>query len=128
MIVDTSAIMAILLDEAESEEMLRKITEAPTCRMSAGTLMELNTVVLRRHPTKARVVENLIQSAGITIEDVTLDQVARGRDGYRAYGRGARHRARLSFGDCFAYGLAKATGEPLLFKGGDFVHTDVLAA
>ncbi|TGX55575.1 type II toxin-antitoxin system VapC family toxin [Sphingomonas gei] len=128
MIVDTSAILAIVLEEPERDMMLRRILEARERRISAGTWMELATVITRRHPEKAHLIETLLWSIRLTISDVTPEQARLGRDGYRAYGRGTGHPARLNFGDCFAYALAKATGEPLLFKGDDFVHTDVTAA
>lgn len=128
MIVDTSAIMAIVLEEPERDAMLRKIVTAGTRRISAGTWMELATVITRRHPEKAHLVDTLLRSIRLATEDVTLEQAKLGRDGYRTYGRGTRHEARLTFGDCFSYALAKATGEPLLFKGDDFAHTDITAA
>lgn len=127
MIVDTSAVMAIVLEEPERDAMLRKLLESPVRRMSAGTWMELATVIIRRHPAKTRLVETLLRTLNLVIEDVTREQAQLGRDAYRAYGRGT-HRARLNFGDCFAYALSKATGEPLLFKGDDFAQTDVVAA
>lgn len=120
--------MAVALAEPESEEFLRKIVEAPIRRISAGTWMELSVVVVRRHPAKAHAVENLLRRADFVFEPVTVEQAAIGRDAYRSYGQGARHAARLNFGDCFAYALAKATGEPLLFKGVDFAHTDIRRA
>lgn len=128
MIVDTSAVMAIVLEEPERDVMLRKLLESPVRRISAGTWMELATVIIRRHPTKTRLVEVLLRHLNLVVEDVTREQVQLGRDAYRAYGRGTGHRARLNFGDCFAYALSKATGEPLLFKGDDFARTDVVAA
>jgi ribonuclease VapC len=127
-ILDTSAIMAIVLEEPERDVMLRKLLESPVRRISAGTWMELATVIIRRHPTKTRLVEVLLRHLNLVIEDVTREQAQLGCDAYRAYGRGTRHPARLNFGDCFAYALSKATGEPLLFKGDDFARTDVVAA
>lgn len=128
MIIDTSAILAIVLDEPEAEQMLRKIAEVPVRRISAGTWMELATVVARRHPAKAHVVEEFLTAGGVVVESVTPGHAALGKEGYRKYGRGTSHPARLNFGDCFAYALAKATGEPLLYKGDDFARTDVVAA
>jgi ribonuclease VapC len=96
--------------------------------MSVGTWMELSVVLVRRHPGKAYVVENLLRSGGFVFEPVTVEQAIIGREAYRTYGQGSRHHARLNFGDCFAYALSKATGEPLLFKGEDFAATDVLQA
>lgn len=128
MILDISAIMAIVLEEPEAETMLTKIAQAPVRRISAGTWMELATVLARRHPAKAHLVEHMLLSANVVVEPVSAQQAMLGRDGYRRYGKGMKHPARLNFGDCFAYALSKATGEPLLFKGDDFGHTDVLAA
>lgn len=128
MIVDTSAILAIALEEPERDVLLRKIWEARERQISAGTWMELASVVTRRHPDKARLVETLVRSLRLTVADVTVEQARLGQDAYRAYGRGTGHPARLNFGDCFAYALARVTGYPLLFKGDDFVHTDITAA
>ena len=97
--------------------------------MSAGTLIELTAVVVRRAPHLREIEpERALADFDIEIEPVTLAQVAIAQGAYRAYGRGTTHAADLNFGDCFAYALAKATGEPLLFKGDDFIHTDVAAA
>ena len=128
MIIDTSALMAILLNEPESDMMLRKILEASPRRISAATWMEVATVVIRRHPTKADLMEALLKRVQLTIEPVTPELARSGVEAYRKFGRGTGHGARLNFGDCFAYALAKATGEPLLFKGDDFAQTDVIAA
>ena len=120
--------MAIALEESERDVLLRRIWEARERKISAGTWMELATVIARRHPEKTRLIETLLRSIKLEIVDLTLEQAQLGRDGYRTYGRGTGHRAHLNFGDCFAYALAKATGEPLLFKGDDFVHTDITPA
>jgi ribonuclease VapC len=128
MIVDTSALVAIALEEPDADLMLRKLFGTPVRRISAGTWMELSTVIIRRHPAKAPLVEALLQRLNLIIEDVTSEQAKLGKEAYRAYGRGTGSRARLNFGDCFSYALAKATGEPLLFKGDDFAQTDILAA
>lgn len=90
--------------------------------------MELATVIIRQHPAKTRLMETLVRALNLVVEDVTREQALLGRDAYRAYGRGTGHPARLNFGDCFAYALSRATGEPLLFKGDDFARTDVVAA
>ena len=97
-------------------------------RMSAGSLLELHTAVARYGYATREFVEQLVDRLGIEV--VTFDAaLARvGIEAYRHYGRGTGHSARLNFGDCFAYALAKATGEPLLFKGDDFSRTDVIAA
>ena len=128
MIVDTSAILAIALDEPERVRFRTLIAEAQRCALSAGSWIELSAVVTRRHPDSVlAAIGRLIAEARITIAPVTIEQAQIGHEAYRVYGKG-RHPARLNFGDCFAYALAKATGEPLLYKGDDFVHTDVRAA
>ena len=129
MIVDTSAIMAMLLEEAEADEMLRLMVTAPARRMSAGSWVELGTVLVRRQdPELARRAERILPGLRIDVVPVTAVQAEIGRRGYREYGRGTGHPARLNLGDCFSYALAKETGEPLLFKGDDFTHTDIARA
>ncbi len=128
MIVDTSAIMAIVLGEMESETFLRRIATATIRRISVGTWIELGVVVERRHPAKAHVVDKFLRSGKFVIEPATVEQAEIARRAYRQYGQPSRHPARLNFGDCFAYALAKVSGEPLLFKGDDFIHTDVTSA
>lgn len=128
MIVDTSAIMAIALLEPEADAFVTRLTAAATPRMSAGSWIELSVVVMRRHPEKADVVEQILRRVGLTIAPVTAEQGQIGRDAYARFGQVSGHAARLNFGDCFAYALAKATGEPLLFKGDDFIHTDITPA
>ena len=128
MIVDTSAILAIVLGEPESEAFMQKFAEAEVHRVSVGTWIELGVVVQRQHPEKSHLVENFLREAGIQYESVSLEQAEIGRKGYQQFGQASGHKARLNFGDCFAYALAKSTGEPLLFKGNDFAQTDITAA
>ena len=128
MIVDTSAIMAIVLGEEEGDDFLRKIAIAPVRRISVGTWVELGVVVERRHPAKAHVVDKLLRGGSFLFEPTSVEQAEIARAAYRTYGQASGNPARLNFGDCFAYALAKATGEPLLFKGGNFAHTDVTPA
>ena len=128
MIVDTSAIMAIVLGEPEREAFLYILGEHETRRISVGTWMELGVVVQRQHPEKAHIVEKFLREAGILYEPVSIEQAEIGRNGYAEFGQSSGHKARLNFGDCFAYALSKATGEPLLFKGDDFAQTDIVAA
>lgn len=128
MIVDTSAVMAILLREPELDEFIRTLNIAPSRSMSAGSWIELTIVIERRRdPALFTVRDKLLQVMPITVLPVSVEQARIGADAYRKYGRG-NHPARLNFGDCFAYALAKETGEPLLFKGDDFIHTDIRAA
>jgi ribonuclease VapC len=129
MIVDTSALMAIVLEEPEAEACAHAIEEASVRRISAGTLLEAGIVTdAIGDAIASRRLDEIIQTAGIRIEPVTLEQVRIGRGAYRDFGRGRGHPAQLNFGDCFAYALAKDVGEPLLFKGNDFRHTDVRPA
>ena len=125
MIIDTSALVAILYGEPEAERFTQHIHAANTCRISVANHVELSIVVERQMgPEGLRQADVFIRRAGITIEPVTLEQGDLARQAFLDFGKG-RHRAALNFGDCFAYALAKATGEPLLFKGYDFALTDV---
>jgi ribonuclease VapC len=128
MILDTSALIAILYREPEAENFVQRIHEAETCRMSVATWLELAIVVERQlGPEGTRQAEIFLRRAGIVIEPLTVEQGELARQGFLDFGKG-RHRAGLNYGDCFAYALAKATGEPLLFKGNDFSQTDIPAA
>lgn len=129
MIVDTSALMAILIVEPDARRFAEAMARGEPLRMSAGSWIELTAVLVRRFPDLATTEpEHLIQKLGIEIVPVTIEQARIGQAAYRTYGRGTEHPAALNFGDCFAYALAKATGEPLLFKGNDFAQTDIVAA
>jgi ribonuclease VapC len=128
-IIDTSALLAILRDEPEAPSCARVIEQADVRRMSAGNMLEAAIVIdASGDPVASRRLDELIEVAGIIIEPVTAEQARIGREAYRDFGRGRGHPAQLNFGDCFAYALAKATGEPLLFKGQDFSHTDLQPA
>jgi ribonuclease VapC len=127
-ILDTSSVVAILAQEADAGRYINAISHASICRISAANFVELSIVLEAQHgPGVARQCEALFRRVGIVIEPVTLDQAHLARQAYLDFGRG-RHAAGLNFGDCFAYALAKATAEPLLFKGHDFSKTDVEAA
>lgn len=129
MIVDTSALIAILRDEPEAATCAEAIATAPQCRMSAANFVEAAIVIDgSRDPVASRRFDDLVTAAQLVIEAVTEVQARIAREAYRDFGRGSGHPARLNFGDCFAYALARATGEPLLFKGDDFCHTDVTPA
>jgi ribonuclease VapC len=127
MIVDSSVIMAMLLQEPERDEFVRILSTTPTCLMSAGNWVELGAVLGRRPKALAAEAENIVTALNIDIVPVTKRQAEIGHQAYREFGKG-RGRARLNFGDCFAYALAKDTGLPLLFKGNDFIHTDIVPA
>ncbi len=129
MIVDTSALIAILRDEPEAAACAEAIQAAPLRRMSAANFLEAAIVIDgSRDPVAIRRLDDLIKEAELVIEAVTEVQARIARKAYRDFGRGSGHPARLNFGDCFAYALARATGEPLLFKGDEFLHTDIMPA
>ena len=129
MIIDTSAIAAILLDEVDAIAFATAMEDADQPRMSAATYLETGTVIDgKRNPALSRRLDELLAEAGIVIEPVTERQARIAREAYRDFGKGSGHPAQLNFGDCFAYALAKDMTEPLLFKGDDFVHTDVRRA
>ena len=129
MIIDTSALLAILRDELEARSSAEAIARAVSRRVSAASFLEAAIVIdASRDPIASRRLDDLLKVADIAIELVTEDQARIGREAYRDFGKGSGHPAQLNFGDCFAYALAKATGEPLLFKGDDFAHTDVTPA
>lgn len=127
MIIDTSAILAILLAEEDMRFYIQAIAEATTRRMSAGTLLEAYIVLERRREyTGVEQLNSLLRRASIEIVPVTVDHVQVAHRAYRRFGKGIDP-AGLNYGDCFAYALAQITGEPLLFKGQDFAGTDVEA-
>ena len=129
MIVDTSALIAILRDEPEAPACAKAIEDAPRRRISAANLVEAAIVIdASRDPVASRRFEDLLREAQLVVEPVTEAQARIARDAYRDFGRGSGHPARLNLSDCFAYALARATGEPLLFKGDDFSHTDIAPA
>jgi ribonuclease VapC len=129
MIVDTSALIVILRDEPEARAFAAAIADTDRRRMSAANYFETAIVIDgSRDPIASRRFDDLLREAGITIEPVTEEQAKVAREAYRDFGRGSGHAARLNFGDCFAYALAKTSGEPLLFKGDDFIHTGIDAA
>jgi ribonuclease VapC len=126
MIVDTSALIAILRDEPDAVSYARAIAGSIHNYLSAANYVEVAAVIDgSRDPVASRRVDDLIREAGLIIEPVTEAQAKIAREAYRDFGKGSGHPAKLNFGDCFAYALAKAKSEPLLFKGDDFVHTDV---
>jgi ribonuclease VapC len=128
-IVDTSAVVAVIKGEHGWEEIERTLVEADAPRMSAGTYQELAIVVDRvGDPNLSRQLDQLLASWGVVVEPVTAELARVARDAYRDFGRGSGHRARLNYGDCFAYALASRRGEPLLFVGDDFSATDVVRA
>ena len=128
MILDASAIVAILRKETDAPAMAQAVAGAIERRTSAVTYVEAAIVIdSSRDPVSSRRLDDFFREAEIVIEPVTVEQAEIAREAYRDFGKG-RHRAGLNFGDCFAYALAKTTGEALLFKGDDFCHTDIEAA
>jgi len=127
-IIDSSAILAILGSEDEADLLEQALVEAPICRISSVTYVEASIVIDRRDdPVMSRGMDDFLRKAQIAVEPVTFEQAKLAREAYRDFGKG-RHRAGLNLGDCFAYALAKDKGEPLLFKGDDFRRTDVEVA
>jgi ribonuclease VapC len=129
MIVDTSALVAILRDEPEARKFAIALANAQKRRISAANFLEAATVIDgSRDPVASRLFDDLLHESSIQIETVTEEQVRIAREAYRDFGRGSGHAAALNFGDCFAYALARTSGEPLLFKGRDFAHTGIPVA
>ncbi len=128
MILDSSSLVAILAKEPDSELYVQAISRAPRCRISAGNFIELSIVIESQFDAEvSRQCDALFRRIGIVIEPVTVEQAYLARQAFHDFGKG-RHAARLNFGDCFAYALAKITGEPLLFQGEDFKKTDIVSA
>lgn len=129
MIIDTSALIAILRREPEAATLAEAIETAEQCRISAANYLEAAIVIDgRRDPVASRRLDDLLQEAEIAIEPVDAEQARLAREAYRDYGKGSGHPARLNFGDCFSYALARSRREPLLFKGEDFTQTDIAPA
>src|SRR5690349_16688051 len=125
MVVDTSAIMAVLLFEPDAGEFSRALADAPGALISAVTRVELTFVAEGRKGSVGRdALENFLRHSRIEIVAVSVQHAELAIEAFRRFGRG-RHRAGLNIGDCFSYALAKSTGLPLLFKGDDFSHTDI---
>ena len=128
MIVDASAILAICFDEPDAEKFATALAETNERFISAVNHLEAAIRVDRDNNIVAsQKFDALIDFIKITIEPVTLEHTRLARSAYAQYGKGV-HQAALNFGDCFAYALSKHTGMPLLFKGNDFPHTDIVAA
>lgn len=125
MVVDTSALLAIFLAEPERKKFLDLIIQADTRYISAANVLETGIVLeVRRGEAAGREFDLFLHHARLDIVPTDSEQVEIARLAWRKFGKG-RHRAGLNFGDCFAYALAKVTGEPILFKGHDFTHTDL---
>lgn len=127
MTIDTSAVIAILFDEAERQEFNTRIVDAERKLISAVSVLEATIVLESRNRDNTSDLDLFLLRSGITVVPFDGDQLAFARAAFRRYGKG-RHRAALNFGDCVAYALAQWSGEPLLFKGTDFAATDVASA
>jgi len=128
MVVDNSVLIAILHGEPEASAFRNAIKAAPSGLLSASTRVEANIVALgRRDDAGLEEMQALIENLKLDVVPLSNAQAQLAIDAFRRYGKG-RHPAGLNFGDCFSYALAKATGEPLLFKGDDFSQTDIKRA
>ena len=128
MIIDSSAVLAVLFGEADAETYEKGIAMASPCRMSVANVLEASIVVESRGGAAAsHELDVFLERAGIELIPVTIEHLEAARQAWRRFGKG-NHPAALNFGDCFAYALAKVENEPLLFKGNDFARTDVEAA
>ena len=128
MILDTSALLAVLFDEPDADHFERAIALAPVCRMSVASYLEATIVIEGRlGEAGGRELDDYLEEAGVALVSVTPEQAQAARMAWRRYGKG-NHPAGLNFGDCFAYALAEVSGESLLFKGEDFTLTDVAQA
>ena len=127
MIVDTSVLAAILFDEPERRDLQGQLASSDRLAMSAGSWIELAVVLTRKgRDDLVAISDRVVSTLSIRIAAVDRAQAEIARNAYREFGRGSGHKAKLNSGDCFSYALSKAAGEPLLFKGDDFTHTDVL--
>jgi ribonuclease VapC len=129
MILDTSAIIAILRNEPDAAGFAQAIEDAAHRRISAVSYVEAAAVIDgSRDPVASRRLDDLLREAEVAIEPVTEAQARVAREAYRDFGKGSGHPAKLNFGDCFTYALARVMNEPILFKGDDFPHTDAKSA
>lgn len=129
MIVDASALIAIVNQEPDARELAEALERADRLSMSAASLLEACVVAdFAPDARYGRRLDELVRAAAVEIEPFTAEHAAIAREAYRLFGRGSGHAAKLNLGDFFAYATAYAAGEPLLFKGGDFIHTDIKPA
>jgi ribonuclease VapC len=128
MVIDTSALVAMLTDEPDAELFEARVADDPVRTMSTASYLETAIVIESRFgESGGRELDLWLHRASVSLVAVDADQAEVARAAYRRYGKG-RHRAGLNYGDCFSYALARVSGQPLLFKGDDFGHTDVVAA
>lgn len=127
-VVDTSAIIAVLYREAEFDQFVRLITDAESCLVSAVCYLEASMVLIGRGtPEAAKELDVFLERMVIEFVPFDYELAKRAREAFIRFGRG-RHPARLNFGDCVSYALARARGLPLLYKGEDFARTDIVSA
>lgn len=125
MVIDTSAIIAILLDEPERPALSTAIGLDPRRLVSGASLFEATIVIeARRGDAGGRELDLLMHRIGSKVVEVSVEQIELARTAWRTYGKG-RHPAGLNYGDCFSYALARHRAEPLLYKGDDFSQTDI---
>lgn len=128
MVIATSALVAMLTDEPDAELFEARVADDPVRTMSTASYLETAIVIESRFgESGGRELDLWLHRASVGLVAVSADQAEVARAAYRQYGKG-RHRAGLNYGDCFSYALAKVSGQPLLFKGDDFGHTDIAAA
>ena len=125
MIVDSSALVAILFGEPDAAALSRVLMDAVRVRVSTATVLETALVV---SPALGTELDQLIAELGLEVSPFDTEQLSAARTALETYGKGRGNRAQLNYGDCMSYALAKVTGEPLLFKGDDFTHTDITPA
>ena len=129
MVIDSSALIALLLSEPETDAFVTAIAGSSIRLISAASYLETTIVMLSRSGSEGqRKLDRLLTDLAATVFPFTLDQAVLAVEAYKRYGKGSGHPAGLNFGDCFTYGLAKLTGEPVLFKGNDFSRTDLASA
>jgi ribonuclease VapC len=129
MIIDTSALIAIIKGEPEADSLAATMEAADVLRISAATYFEASIVTDGyRNPRLSVRFDEIVEHAKMVIEPVTVEQAKIARQAHRDYGKGSGHPANLNFGDCFTYALAREKREPVLWKGDDFRHTDLRAA
>jgi ribonuclease VapC len=127
MIIDSSALIALLLAEPEAEQFVLALAAAPVRRLSAASYLETAIVITARSGPDAREkLDRLIENLSSDVVPFTHEQARLAVAGFERFGKGSGHPAKLNYGDCFTYGLAKLVGEPLLFKGNDFGLTDLV--
>ena len=129
MVIDSSALVALLLGEPETASFVAAIAAASSRLVSTASYLETAIVIESRVGLSGlEQLDHLLDGLSIELRTFTRDQAVLAVAAHRAYGRGSGHAAALNFGDCFSYALAKHLDEPLLFKGGDFSHTDIIPA